>query len=145
MSELATVFYKVVKHHSNCLLCKAPNPQFHHVKPADKLSEVFKIASNGDLGATIDEINKCVPLCDPHHKSVHRGTIPGWLDGKYDNGGASHAFAADQYRPYVQYFASRHPQIILRFYRDYIEREHVAPRQMRLTLVGRYGQEQAIG
>lgn len=151
------VFYKVVKHHSHCLLCKAPNPQFHHVTPKEKLSEVYKIAMNGDLTAVIDEINKCVPLCDPHHKGVHRGTIPGWLDGRYDNGGLSHAFAAAQYKPYLQYFSSHHPQIILRFYRDYIERDHEAmaplmrslgqavPRQMRLKMVDKNGQEQAIG
>lgn len=126
MSDIAVVFYKIVKHHSKCLICGSPNTQFHHVCPKQKLSEVFRVASNGDLFACMEELNKCVPLCDPHHRGVHKGTIPGWLDGKHDNGTTSQAFAARQHMPYLGHFARRHPQVVLQFYRDYIEREHLA-------------------
>lgn len=149
MSELAIVFYKIVKHNSKCLICGSPSIQMHHVCPKEKISEVFRIASSGDLKSTIREINKCVPLCDPDHRAVHKGIIPGWMEGPYDGGhGFSKAFAAEKYRPYLQYFSKRHPQTILRFYDEYIHREHDAlfplidglgrdiPKSLRMKLVG---------
>lgn len=126
MSELSLVFYKVIKHHSHCLICNAPQIQMHHVAPREKISEVYKIAANGDMAATINEINKCVPLCDPHHRAVHKGNIPGWLDGKHDNGRSSDSFMVQQYRPYLVWFGKHHPHILKRFHRDYVEREHMA-------------------
>lgn len=126
MSEIAMVFYKIVKHNSYCLICGSPNVQFHHCTPAEKINEIHKVAKTGDLAACIDELQKCVPLCDPHHRGVHRGVIQGWLDGHHDNGRPSTAFAAAKFRPYVTWFGRAHPHIIKRFYRDYIDREHQA-------------------
>lgn len=126
MSELAVVFYKIIKHHSHCLMCGSPQTQFHHVCPEEKIAEVYKVASKGDLFATIKEIDKCVPLCDPDHRAVHKGRIPGWMNGKHDNGRLSQAFMAAQYMPYTIWFTRHHPHIVKRFYRDYIDREHEA-------------------
>jgi hypothetical protein len=125
MSELGLIFYKTVKHHSHCLLCHSTyNLQFHHVEPDQKVSEVFKIASAGDLAATIRELNKCVPLCDPDHKAVHKGLIKGWLKGQFENGRQSDALHALPYMPYLNWMSRQKPKIFHDFYRDNIQSAH---------------------
>ena len=148
MSDLAMDFYRAVKHHSSCLICGGPGVQFHHCRPVDKIAEIHKIAKHGDLTSTIDEMQKCVTLCDAHHRAVHRGVIPGWLDGHHDNGKPSTAFAAAPFMPYLVWFGRKHPHVLKRFHRDYIDRDHRAlwpvfnaagialPKSQRLVLVG---------
>lgn len=123
MSELAVIFAKVVRHHSHCVVCKANGPQYHHVDPSTKLSEVSRVARTGDLSLTIKEINKCIPLCQTHHTAVHKGVIPGYLDGKYDNGMSSEATFARQYMPYMKWFAHRKKHVLMEFYREFVEKD----------------------
>jgi hypothetical protein len=147
MSELAVVFYKTIKHNSCCVICQASSPQFHHVLRSEKIAEVHKVAKMGDLQATIDEFQKCIPLCQVHHTAVHKGVIPGYLRGEYDNGRRADDSAAQQYMPYLGWFARRKKHVLLEFYRDQVERNHGAlapifsaaglcqPRTPRLSLV----------
>lgn len=125
MSELALVFYKTIKHNSNCLICGSSyNIQFHHCEPEQKISEIFKIAKGGDLRATIEEMQKCVPVCDPDHRAIHRGLRRGWLKGEFDNGRPSHAIEALPYMPYLNWLSKRKPQVFVDFYRQNIEAAH---------------------
>lgn len=127
MSEIALQFYKHIKHNSKCMVCGSnEHLNFHHVKPADKITEIFKIVSQGDLQATVEEMQKCVPLCEFDHKRVHQGKLHGWLDGYYDNGKPSNARLAYQYAPYLNWIARKKPQVLVEFYRDHIERNHSA-------------------
>lgn len=125
MSELATVFYKVIKHNSYCVICGSPDIQFHHVNPAQKLSEIYRVAKMGDMRATITELQKCIPLCQIHHTAVHKGQILGYLDGKFDNGGKSTAHNAAKFMPYLSVFARANRSVIFNFYSDYITREEL--------------------
>lgn len=125
MSELALQFYKHVKHNSHCLICLSSyNLNFHHVEPAQKVSEVFKVAKNGDLAATIAELQKCVPVCDPDHRAIHRGLRRGWLAGQFDNGKPSDATHALPYMPYLSWLARQKPRVFSEFYRDNIQSAH---------------------
>jgi hypothetical protein len=126
MSDLATVFYKTIKHNSSCVICKSPQIQFHHVLREEKIDEVGKIAKMGDLAATIQEVQKCLPVCQPHHTAIHKGIIPGYLRGNYDNGRRGDDSAAQQFMPYLNWFARKKKHILLEFYRDHIDREHQA-------------------
>lgn len=127
MSELAIIFYKHVKHNSKCMVCgSAECLNFHHIRPADKTMEILKIARHGDLPSTIAELEKCIPVCEFDHKRIHKGQLQGWLDGHFDNGRPSHAAHAMQYAPYLQWLARKRPEVMLQFYRDYIEKNHRA-------------------
>lgn len=126
MSELAVIFYKAVKHNSHCVICKGPGVQWHHVRPADKINEVCKVAKHGDLTATVQELDKCIPLCQVHHSAVHKGIIPGYLDGRHDNGLPSFSWAAQPYMPYTRWFARRKQRVIREFVNDYIDRDRAA-------------------
>jgi hypothetical protein len=131
LSELSTVFYKTVKHHSTCLICgTAKDIQFHHVCPSDKIAEVSKVAKANELRATIEEMNKCVPLCDVHHKAVHRGLRHGWLSGQFDNGQASYPDQAARFMPYLPWFFHKNPTVLINFYRNMVDRDVQATRQL---------------
>lgn len=127
MSELSILFYKTVKHNSACMICGTNNNlQFHHVEPADKISEVHKIAKNNDLATTIAEMNKCLPICDSDHRGIHKGLRRGWLKGHFDNGKPSNALFALPYLPYLPWFAKQKPHVIFEFYRHNVEASHNA-------------------
>jgi len=127
MSELALIFYKHIKHNSRCMVCSSnEHLNFHHVKPADKLSEIFKVTNMGDLDMTIAEMQKTIPLCEFDHRRVHTGRLNGWLDGHFDNGKPSSAHLAMQYTPYITWLAKRKPHIVVDFYRDYVDKNHRA-------------------
>jgi hypothetical protein len=122
MSQLAQVFYHAVKAESKCLICGTSHDlNMHHVKPADKVSELRRIAINGDLKATIEELNKVVPLCQTHHLAVHKGIIGGWLDGKYESGSKAQAYKAKEFMPYLGYLAKIKPHLFTNFYSQYID------------------------
>lgn len=127
MSELATQFYKHTKHNSRCMVCgSVEHLNFHHIKPADKVTEILKVARWGDLPATISELNKTIPVCEHDHKRIHKGNLRGWLDGHFDNGKPSTAEYAMQYSPYLNWLARKRPEVMLQFYRNYIEKNHRA-------------------
>lgn len=126
MGDLSVAFYKTIKLHSKCVICKNPSIQWHHVSPKHKIDEVAKVAHRGDLTAVMAELNKCIPLCQVHHTGVHKGVIPGYLDGKYDKGGIGFDDYARPFMPYLNFFARRHRRVLLDFYVDHIEREHRA-------------------
>jgi hypothetical protein len=106
MTNLCLDFYMAVKPHMRCCIChRKDGVQLHHVRPADKISEVIKVAKCGIFTDLIDEFNKCVGVCDEHHREIHRGVRQGWLDGKYDNGKASHAMIARQFMPYLDWIS----------------------------------------
>lgn len=148
MSELAMIFYKHVKHHSKCMVCgSVEHLNMHHIAPADKITEILKIARHGDMVATIAEIQKTIPVCEFDHRRIHRGQLKGWLDGYFDNGKLSTAENAYKYSPYLNWFASKRPEVMFEFYRNYIEKNHRAlwpvfnaagiclPKHLRLALV----------
>lgn len=120
---------------------------FHHIRPAEKVTEIFKVAVYGDLPATIAELQKTIPICEFDHKRIHKGNLKGWLDGHFDNGKPSTAEHAYQYSPYLNWLALKRPEVMMEFYRDYIEKNHTAlwpifndaglalPRSSRLALV----------
>lgn len=119
------MFSKVVKHNSSCLICNSSyNLNYHHVFPDQKLSEVFKVARGGDLRATIDEINKCVVVCEPDHRAIHRGLRRGWLSGQFDNGKQSDALLALPYMPYLPWLAKQKPRLFQEFYRQNVQTAH---------------------
>lgn len=121
MTELAIRFHQHVKAHSRCMVCGSfEHITFHHIKPVDKFSEVCKIARTGDLTATVNELNKTIPICEMDHTRIHRGKLVGWLDGHYDNGGASHGQFAYQYSPYLNWLARKRPHVFREFHHKYI-------------------------
>lgn len=127
MSEIAIVFYKHIKHNSRCMVCgSVEHVTFHHIAPRDKVTEIFKVAVHGDLPATVEEIQKTVPICEHDHKRIHKGNLRGWLDGHFDNGKPSTAEYAMQYSPYLNWLARKRPEVMLSFYRNYIEKNHRA-------------------
>jgi hypothetical protein len=122
VSDLATRFHQHVKANSKCMVCGSfEHITFHHIKPADKFSEVCKIARTGDLTATVNELNKTIPICEMDHTRIHRGRLSGWLDGQFDNGGVSTGQFAYQYSPYLNWLAKKRPQVFKDFYERYIE------------------------
>lgn len=102
--DLCVAFYKAVKDRCKCLICAASNPQFHHVSPSEKISEVHRIARIGNMDLLVNEFNKCVPLCEIHHRDVHSGKTAGWLDGLFDNGRKSDSIIAMRYMPFLDWF-----------------------------------------
>ena len=100
--DLCLSFYRAVKRNSLCLICNTnENIQFHHIIPAEKLTEVYKVAAMGNMRLLRDEFNKTVPLCDADHKAVHKGRITGWLLGKTVHGGYSDHSQAIKHMPYL--------------------------------------------
>jgi hypothetical protein len=121
MTELAMKFHQHVKANSRCMVCGSfEHITFHHIKPADKFSEVCKVARTGDLTATVNELNKTIPICEMDHTRIHRGKLSGWLDGHFDNGAASHGQFAYQYSPYLNWLARKRPQVFREFHHKYI-------------------------
>jgi hypothetical protein len=100
------------------------NIQFHHIFPAEKVSEVHKIAKSGDLKATIAELDKCLPVCDPDHRAIHKGLRRGWLSGQFDNGKPSDALLALPYMPYLPWLAKQKPRVFQEFYRQNVQSAH---------------------
>lgn len=131
MSDLAVAFYKTVKHNSHCLICSGVRDlQFHHVCPSEKITEIHKIAKNAELIKVIEELNKCVPLCDTDHRAVHRGNRNGWLKGQFDNGKQSQALEAFAFLPYLPWFFKQKPHVLIRFYKDTLERDVTAIKEL---------------
>lgn len=100
--DLCIAFYKAVKRRSFCLICHdTDNIEFHHISPADKLSEVTKVAKLGNLDLLKAEFNKTLPLCSRDHKAVHAGRIKGWLFGRTIHGKPSDAREAVKFMPFL--------------------------------------------
>lgn len=107
-NEASVAFYKAVKAKAFCCICNTKDEvQLHHVRPLEKVSEVIKIAHMGNMGMLIAEFNKCVGLCDTHHRHVHEGRIQGWMWGRFNNGRESHGMRAGQYMPYLDVLGIR--------------------------------------
>lgn len=125
MSETSVAFYKAVKCNSRCLICGSHDIQMHHVNPSEKSSEVYRVAKFGDLFSTIKEINKCVPVCQEDHTSIHKGRTRGWLLGRFDNGERAVPDRALDFMPYTIWFAKKWPYFLFDFYRtcDFHEAE----------------------
>lgn len=104
----------------------AEHLNFHHIRPVDKITEILKVARHGDMVATVNEIQKTIPVCEFDHKRIHKGQLRGWLDGQFDNGKPSTAEYAYQYSPYLNWLARKRPEVMMEFYRDYIEKNHRA-------------------
>ena len=100
--SLTWEFYKAVKEISYCVICKEKEHQFHHVCPAEKISEIGKIARFGNISLLRHEFSKVIPLCDACHKSVHRGKKNGWMDGVADNGVKSSDYIARRWMPWLE-------------------------------------------
>lgn len=102
-SALTWDFYQAVKERSFCLICNSPDHQFHHVRPAEKIGEIARIARVGNLDLLKHEFNKCVPLCEACHRAVHKGRIAGWMDGATNYGRISNDRVARRYMPFLEY------------------------------------------
>jgi hypothetical protein len=127
MSDVSLAFYRAIKQSSRCMVCgSVEHLQMHHILPAHKVSEIIKIAKTGDLPATVAELQKTIPVCEFDHKRIHKGQLRGWLDGHFDNSKPSTAEYAYQYSPYLNWLARKRPEVMLQFYRDYIEKNHRA-------------------
>jgi 5-methylcytosine-specific restriction endonuclease McrA len=74
-------FCEQVKVERGCFLCGSKTDlTFHHIDPATKSAEVKKMVRNGRTFAkTIEEINKCVVLCNDCHVELHKQGIDGEL------------------------------------------------------------------
>lgn len=85
--DLCMAFYRAVKERSRCIVpkCKCHDTQMHHVHPRDKIAEIIKLVRLGDFSLVVAEFNKCIPLCDKHHRQVHTGARTGYLVGQFDN------------------------------------------------------------
>lgn len=60
-----------------CIVCGAPNPEFHHMIPEEKESTVSKFfnryaPNDENKEIVLIELKKTVPLCNPCHKEIHR-------------------------------------------------------------------------
>lgn len=96
-------FYRAVKDKSCCLICGNTKTQMHHVSPAEKVSEIGKIAQTGNMGLLRHEFSKVVPLCDACHRAVHKGKIAGWMNGVTNYGKLSNDRVARRYMPFLEY------------------------------------------
>jgi hypothetical protein len=121
MSDVGIAFYKAVKCHSVCLVCKDPQVTFHHVTPAEKLDTVGRIAMSGRLIDLVEEFNKCVPLCWTHHKQVHTGFRNGWMNGWTNRGKQSHHLIAQRYMPYIPFFNRQNPLVLEQVRKIYVD------------------------
>ncbi len=101
-SSLTWAFYQAVKERSFCLICNTPDHQFHHTRPAHKIAEIGKLARLGNMDLLKHEFEKVVPLCDVHHRGVHRGHIDGWMDGVNDKGKLSNDHKARRFMPWLE-------------------------------------------
>lgn len=101
-SKLTWEFYLAVKDMSYCVICGVAHTQMHHCRPADKITEVGRIARLGNMDLLRHEINKTIPLCDAHHRAVHRGRISGYMDGAYDDGRPSRGHLAARFMPWLE-------------------------------------------
>lgn len=79
-----------LKKQFNCAVCGTPNKEgatlhFHHIDPSTKVAEVGKmIRSNSyTTKAVLEEVKKCIPVCDPCHGMIHQGALSGWLRTRF--------------------------------------------------------------
>jgi hypothetical protein len=123
MSELAYDFYQAIKNNSKCMVCGSPDHlNFHHVTPADKVTEIIKIIRMGDLPGSVAELQKTIPVCEDDHRRIHKGQLKGWLNGQFNSGQPSTAEHAKQYMPYVNWFVRKRPWVVMQFCVDNIDR-----------------------
>lgn len=112
MVSLTYEYYRAVKSSSSCLVpkCGIREIQFHHVIPATKKDSVSNIARTGTIDELIAELEKCVPVCDQHHKDIHNGRRVGWLKGKFNGGQVTNDMSvAARYMPYKPFFTGLVP------------------------------------
>ena len=105
--NLTYEYYRAVKSSSSCLVsrCGKREIQFHHVVPANKKTEVARIARHGTIDELVKELKKCVPICEEHHKEIHNGRRMCWLRGRFNNGQETNDTSiADRYMPYQPFF-----------------------------------------
>jgi len=101
-SNLTWEFYKAVKDMSYCVICNNKEHQFHHVNPSEKITEIGRIARVGNIGLLRHEFSKVIPLCEAHHRAVHRGKINGYMDGTTDCGKPSSGHLARRCMPWLE-------------------------------------------
>ena len=62
-----------------CIVCRAPDPEFHHMIPEEKestMSNLFKKTFNDEnKEIVLIELKKTEPLCNSCHKEIHRRTM----------------------------------------------------------------------
>lgn len=90
-----------MKEASYCVICGEKNIQFHHCNPAEKVSEIGKLARLGNLPLLRAEFAKVIPLCEAHHRGTHRGHIQGYMNGTFDNGKPSSDHHALRFMPWL--------------------------------------------
>lgn len=113
--NLTYEYYRAVKSSSSCLVskCGKRDIQFHHVVPAEKKDAIATIARHGTIQELLDELKKCVPICDEHHKEIHNGRRVGWLKGRFNNGAITNdSSLADKYMPYKPFFTGLVPNTV---------------------------------
>ena len=63
------------KNEHPCTLCRESDPcclSFHHANPNEKIDSVYKLAKAPcSLGRLVQEINKCIMLCENCHRRLH--------------------------------------------------------------------------
>lgn len=117
-----------------CMTCAIENPtkkieakaQLHHLYRETKIDTVYHmITRNKHPGACLDELFKCVPLCDAHHREFHkledRGHIE-QLEEKFD-------FQSSEYADKIEIFQEGivdklTPEMVrdIRYFYSYIKR-----------------------
>lgn len=71
-------WYKQVKENSRCIVCTAENKQppdnieLHHLNHYTKKSCVNRFIVKRDYKLAYLEMLKCVPVCSPHHREIHK-------------------------------------------------------------------------
>jgi len=72
-------WYKTVKHDSECPCCKNhgvdwQSPiEYHHIDRKTKIDTISNMVYNkAPLGLAMNEMFKCMPLCQIHHRDYHQ-------------------------------------------------------------------------
>ena len=105
--DLTLAYYRAAKSATSCVVdkCGDRNIQFHHVEPVAKKTEVSKLGRYGTIQELIKELEKCVPVCEKHHREIHYGLRKGWLCGRFDNGQITNDTSkAERYLPFKPFF-----------------------------------------
>jgi predicted RNA-binding Zn-ribbon protein involved in translation (DUF1610 family) len=71
--------WTVERGYGYCIVCRAPDPEFHHMIPEEKestMSDLFKKTFNDEnKEIVLIELKKTEPLCNSCHKEIHRRTM----------------------------------------------------------------------
>ena len=71
--------WTVERGYGYCIVCGAPDPEYHHMIPEEKestLSDLFKKAfTDENKEIVLIELKKTEPLCNSCHKEIHRRTM----------------------------------------------------------------------